>query len=85
MSPQTNTFGTDDLKRVVARDVAPAVDVDAEVVEQPVALRAEEAHREEHQLTLELEIGAVDLHEGRTAFDDDRLHLVGAQRAHVPA
>ena len=69
--------------RVVARDVAPLVELDAELLEQALALRADEAHREQHELARQLEVGALDLLERHPAVDDLLLDLVRAQRADV--
>ena len=69
--------------RVVARDVAALVELDAELLEQALALRTDEAHREQHELARQLEVGALDLLERHAAVDDLLLDLVRAQRAHV--
>ena len=37
------------------------IQLDAELFEHPRALRTEEAHRQQHQLALQLEIRALDL------------------------
>ena len=79
MSPATKTPGTVDMNVAVARHVAAAVDLDAERVDQALALRAGEAHREEDQVRRQLPLGALDLLEPPL----DPLHLVqqqGAQR-----
>ena len=64
---------------LVARDVAARVELDAELLEHARALRADEAHRQQHQLARQLEVGALDLLE----LAVDELDLVRAQRAHV--
>src|SRR4051812_34200330 len=64
---------------VGAGDVAPRRDVDAELLEQSRTLRTDEAHGEEHQLALELRIGAFDLHE----LPVDHLDLVVPEAAEV--
>ena len=79
MSPQANTPGLAGHERRVARDVAPRVELDAEVLEQAGAFGAEEAHREQHELARQLEVGALDLLEPAV----DHLDLVRTQRAHV--
>ena len=61
MSPATNTSGDVRTEPVVAGDVAPFVELDAELLEQALALRADEAHRQQHQLARQLEVGALDL------------------------
>ncbi len=63
----------------IALDVAARIEVDAELLEQALLLRAEKTHRQEHQLHGQLEVGALDLLE----LAVDHLHLVGTQRAHV--
>ena len=70
-------------KLAVAGDVAALVELDAELLEQPGALRADEAHREQHELARQLEVGAVDLLERHAAVDELLLDLVRAQRADV--
>ena len=60
---------------VVAGGVGARVALDAELVEQ-LALRAEEAHREQHELRRDLPLGALDLLEAALAHDD----LVQPQR-----
>ena len=82
MSPQTNTPSTF-VAHVVAGDVAPIGELDAELLEQALALRTDEAHREQHELGRELEVGALDLLEDHAAVDELLLDLVGAQRPHV--
>ena len=72
MSPATNTPGTLVMKSVVAGDVAALVELDAELLEQAALLRADEAHRQQHELGRELEVGALDLLEAAV----DHLDLV---------
>ena len=54
MSPATNTPGTRSAYDAVAGDVAALVELDAEVVEQPVTLGPGEAHGQQHQLAGDL-------------------------------
>ena len=79
MSPHANTPSSVVMNVRVARHVAARVELDAELLEHALLLRAEEAHREEHELARQLEVGALDLLE----LAVDHLDLVGAQRAHV--
>ena len=79
MSPATKTPGIGGHEPVVARHVAAVVDLDAERVDQALALRAGEAHGEEDQVGRQLALGALDLLEPAV----DPLHLVQQQRAEV--
>ena len=83
MSPATNTLSRLVRKRSSRVDVAALVELDAELLEQTRALRADEAHREQHELARQLEVGALDLLERHAAVDELLLDLVGTQRAHV--
>ena len=79
MSPATKTPGTVDMNSVVPGDVAAPVDLDAERVDQALALRAGEAHGQEDQVGRQLALGALDLLEPAV----DPLHLVQQQRPQV--
>ena len=63
----------------VAGHVAAPVDLDAEGVDQALALRAGEAHGQEDQVGRQLPLGALDLLEPAV----DPLHLVQQQGPHV--
>ena len=78
-SPATKTPGTEVMKCVVARDVRALVELDAELLDAARLLRAEEAHREQHQLRRDLPLAALDLLEAALAH----LDLVQPQRAHA--
>ena len=59
MSPHEKTFALGRLVlHDVGLDVAARVEVDAEVLDHPLLHRAEEAHREQHEVGLERELGA---------------------------
>ena len=79
MSPATKTPGHRGHELRVADDVAAAVDLDAERVHEPLALRAGEAHGQEDQVGRQLALGALDLLEPAV----DPLDLVQEQRADV--
>ena len=54
MSPQANTPGTEVAEGPVDRDVAPGVEVEAELGHAAVDLRAEKAHGEQDEVGFEL-------------------------------
>src|SRR5262249_14209627 len=66
-------------ERRVAAHVAALVELDAELLDHPLTLGPDEAHREEHELARQLEVGALDLLE--TAVD--HLDLVRDEGAHL--
>ena len=59
-SPQAKTPGDIGGVVLVPRHVATLVDVDAELIEHGVALRADEAHGEQHEWRRHLPLGALD-------------------------
>src|SRR3546814_15762639 len=63
---------------LVAGDVGASVELHAEAFEQALGLRSEEAHGQEHELALDLQVAALDLLEAAV----DHLHLVEAQGPH---
>ena len=65
-SPQTKTPSTLVAQAGVRRHGAPAVDLQPELGHRAPALGAHEAHGQEHQLALQLELGAHHLLEHRT-------------------
>ena len=79
MSPATNTPSTLVAQSSSRATLPRSVELDAELVEQAVALGADEAHGQQHELARQLEVGALDLLEAAV----DHLDLVGPQRPHV--
>ena len=61
MSPATKTPGTVRGEVVIARHVAAIGELDAEVGQQAFPLRADEAHRQQHEVGFQLEVAALDL------------------------
>src|SRR6266508_5314658 len=66
-------------ERGVAADIAPLVELDAELLEQTAPVGTDEAHGQQHEITVEVEVGAFDLHEAPV----DHLDLVGPQGPQV--
>src|SRR4051812_41203566 len=68
-------------ERAVTGDVAPRVDLDAKVLDEPDTVGAGEAHGEQHELTRDLDVGALDLRERGPSLDDLAHDLVQHERA----
>ena len=79
MSPATNTPGTLVMNAASRATLPRASKATPRSVEPAAPLRADEAHRQQHELARQLEVGALDLLEAAV----DHLDLVRPQRAHV--